>query len=137
MDVCINYKLTVDDYNRLRESVGWGTFSSEQVQNAFQKSVMMISLSIDHKVVGMGRLIGDGIYYLIVDVVIDPAYQRNRLGRKIINLLVDAVYKDMIGERATIQLIAAQGKESFYEKLGFECIPNHVSGSGMRKMVTK
>ncbi|GEN90845.1 hypothetical protein TKO01_08910 [Tetragenococcus koreensis] len=39
--------------------------------------------------VGFGRIIGDkGTVYQIVDVVVDPAYQGNGLGKKIMNELV-------------------------------------------------
>lgn len=137
MDICINDSLTVEEYNCLRESVGWGTFPYQQVCQAFQQSVKIVSLSIDQKVVGMGRLIGDGIYYLIVDVVIDPIYQGKGLGKKILNLLIDTAYEDMIGERASIQLIAATGKESFYEKFGFERLPHDDSGCGMKKTIKR
>ena len=40
-------------------------------------------------------------------------------------------------EKSSVQLIAEKGKESFYERFGFESLPNEFSGSGMRKIICK
>lgn len=40
-------------------------------------------------------------------------------------------------ERCSIQLIAAKGKEAFYESLGFARIPNDLSGHGMQMFIKK
>ncbi len=64
----------------------------------------------------MGRVIGDEIYYIIVDVVVDPGYQRKGIGSNIIKMLIDYIDKETpIGSRSSIQLISEKGKENFYE----------------------
>ena len=40
------------------------------------------------------------------------------------------------GERCTIALVSAGGKEPFYESLGFSSIPNGCAGHGMQLSVT-
>lgn len=129
--------LQVEDYNQLRVSVGWLAFPTKQAELAAQRCLTSLVVRDESQVIAMGRLIGDGIYYLIVDVVVSPTYQAQGIGKKIMRLLIEQVYLDMIGERASIQLIAAQGKEEFYQKLGFQKISNECSGHAMRMVLNK
>lgn len=65
-----------EDYCKLRESAGWLLFSKEQTQKALTNSLYTIIAVKDNQTVGMGRLIGDGMYYMIVDIVVQPDYQK-------------------------------------------------------------
>ena len=130
--------LCYEDYCELRESVGWLLLSKEQTQKALINSLYTVIAVKDSQTVGMGRLIGDGMYYTIVDIVVQPNYQKQGIGNKIINMIIEFVDKETpIGGRSSIQLIAEKGKETFYEKLGFKIIPHEFCGSGMRKVIRK
>lgn len=130
--------LCYEDYSKLRESVGWMLFSKEQTQMALMNSLYTVIAVKDSQTVGMGRLTGDGMYYMIVDIVVQPNYQKQRIGTKIVNMIIEFVDKETpIGGRSSIQLIAEKGKETFYEKLGFKIIPHEFCGSGMRKVIRK
>ena len=55
----------------------------------------------------MGRLIGDGMYYIIADVVVHPTYQNKGIGREILQRLIAFVDRETpTGGRSSIQLIA-------------------------------
>lgn len=130
--------LCYEDYCVLRESVGWLLFSKEQTQKALVNSLYTVIVVKDNQTVGMGRLTGDGMYYTIVDIVVQPNYQKQGIGNKIINMIIEFVDKETpIGGRSSIQLIAEKGKETFYEKLGFKILPHEFCGSGMRKVIRK
>ena len=130
--------LCYEDYCELRESVGWLLFSKEQTQKALSNSLYTVIAVEDRQTVGMGRLIGDGMYYTIVDIVVQPDYQRRGIGNNIINRILGFVDRETpTGGRSSIQLIAEKGKETFYEKLGFKIIPHEFCGSGMRKVIRK
>lgn len=130
--------LCYEDYSKLRESVGWMLFSKEQTQMALMNSLYTVIAVKDSQTVGMGRLTGDGMYYMIVDIVVQPNYQKQGIGTKIVNMIIEFVDKETpIGGRSSIQLIAEKGKETFYEKLGFKIIPHEFCGSGMRKVIRK
>lgn len=130
--------LCYEDYCRLRKSVGWSLFQKEQTKKALSNSLYTIIAVDNNQTVGMGRVIGDGMYYMITDVVVYPVSQQSGIGTNIINMLVEYVNnKTPIGGRSSIQLIAEKGKESFYEKVGFKLIPHDCCGSGMRKVICK
>ncbi len=137
----MNYKentLCYEEYCKLRESVGWINFSRTQTEKSLQNSLYTVAAEEDNQVVGMGRLIGDGVYYMIVDIVVQPAYQQMGIGSKILNMIIE--YVDSAtpgGGRSSIQLIAEKGKETFYESRGFKIIPHEFCGSGMRKVIRK
>lgn len=130
--------LCYEDYSELRESVGWLNFSKEQTKKVLANSLYTVIAVEDNQTVGMGRLTGDGMYYLIVDIVVRPNNQKQGIGRNIINMIIEYVDKETpIGGRSSIQLIAEKGKEAFYEKAGFKAIPHEFCGSGMRKIIRK
>lgn len=130
--------LCYEDYCRLRESVGWLLFSEEQMQKALSNSLYTVIAVDDDQTVGMGRLTGDGMYYMIADIVVRPDYQKQGIGNKIVNMLMDYVDKTTpVGGRSTIQLLSEKGKEAFYEKMGFKTLPHEFCGSGMRKVIRK
>ena len=130
--------LSYDDYYRLRESVAWLNFSREQTEKALNNSLYTVIAEDDGKVVGMGRMTGDGLYYLIVDIVVQPDHQKKGIGSTIIDMMIDYVDKETpIGGRSSVQLTAEKGKEPFYEKRGFKLIPHEHCGSGMRKIIRK
>lgn len=137
MEYCEN-SLTFQDYVSLRNSVGWNNFAEEQVSNSVNNSIYNITVVDNNKTIAMGRLIGDGVYFLIVDIVVNPEFQGMGIGSKIIDMLLTYVEnKTPIGGRSSIQLIAEQGKEEFYIKKGFKLIPHEFCGSGMRKVIRK
>lgn len=130
--------LCYEDYFRLRESVGWTNFSKEQTQAALSNSLYTVAVFENSQAVGMGRLIGDGMYLVIADIVVNPVYQGKGIGSKIVSMLIEYTTKELPdGGRTSIQLISEKGKEPFYEKLGFKRIPNDFCGSGMKMVIRK
>lgn len=130
--------LCYEDYCRLRESVGWTNFSKEQTQAALSNSLYTVAVFEKSQAVGMGRLIGDGMYLVIADIVVNPVYQGKGIGSKIVSMLIEYTTKELPdGGRTSIQLISEKGKEPFYEKLGFKRIPNDFCGSGMKMVIRK
>ena len=136
MDYCEN-NLTYQDYVSLRNSVGWDNFAEEQVAKSIGNSLYSVTVLEHNNTIAMGRLIGDGIYYLIADVIVKPEFQGMGIGSKIIDMLLTVIHKFPIDGRSSVQLIAEQGKENFYIKKGFKIIPHQFCGSGMRKIIRK
>ena len=130
--------LTYQDYVSLRSSVGWNNLAEEQASKAISNSLYNLTVVDNNETIAMGRLIGDGMYYLLVDIVVKPEFQGLGIGSKIIDTLLAYVDDNTPkGGRSSVQLIAEKGKEEFYIKKGFKLIPHEYCGSGMRKIIRK
>ena len=129
-------ELTCEDYCRLRTSVGWNNWAEEQVRRALGRSLHTVTAVEQGRTVAMARLVGDGIYSTLVDVVVQPEHQGKGIGRHMVSLLLDRLQKELpAGGRGSVQLIAEPGKEPFYERLGFRRLPHESCGSGMRRII--
>lgn len=134
----IENELSYEDYVQLRKSVNWMIFSEEQQKKSIRNSLYTVTVVEKEQPIGMGRIIGDGMYYLIADVVVHPQFQGQGIGSGIVDMLLQYVEKETpVGGRSSVQLIAEKGKEDFYIKKGFKLIPHEYCGSGMRKVIQK
>ncbi len=130
--------LTVREYDMLRRSVGWKPIPEEQAQRAIQGSIYTVTAVCGGQTAAMGRLIGDGLYYFIADVVTAPEYQRQGIGGAVIDMLLSFAERNTpAGGSAAVQLIAERGMEGFYTAKGFSAVPNADSGSAMQKIIRK
>ncbi|RKD28604.1 GNAT family N-acetyltransferase [Lacrimispora algidixylanolytica] len=125
--------LTAKDFVRLRVSAGWGELLEQQAQDALKNSLCTIAVMDQGQVIGMGRLVGDGVLICYVqDLVILPKYQGKGIGKSIMERLIAYTKEHGIPEtNLTMGLFAAKGKEEFYQKFGFSIRPNENRGAGM------
>lgn len=131
----ITYKksITFEDYNELRRLVGWNIITKRQFDSAMTHSMFFTVAYDGDKAVGMSRGVGDGGYHLmLVDVIVHPDYQGQGIGREVVTQFMkfadDSIEK---GEMISLTLLAAYGKEKFYEKFGFHTRPLGHEGAGM------
>jgi GNAT superfamily N-acetyltransferase len=110
---------TADEYLALREAVGWGRPSTDAVSTAMASSLFSVCLYRATRLIGCGRVIGDGgLYFYIQDMIVLPGSQRRGYGRQIMTALMNYV----LGHArpgAFIGLMAAQGMAPFYQPFGF------------------
>ena len=125
-------KLKAEDFIRLKLSARFRERSVELVEKALDNNLYDVVAVTGGEVIGMGRLVGDGVmYWYLQEIIVLPKYQKQGIGTKIVNHLVDyAVSHSGTGKFTTIGGVSAKGKEEFYRKLGFEIISN-----GIKKMI--
>lgn len=130
--------ISVEDYNRLRSSVGWNRIKSERAEKGLANSVCFVAYE-DETAIGLARLITDGGYVAaIYDVIVQPEYQKKGIGKALMNLVMEYISNTLEeGENQMICLFAAKGKEAFYKKYGFQERPNETLGAGMTQWVKK
>lgn len=127
-----NY-MTGEEYNHLREAVDWRPITSGQAERALQHTTFLMVAREEGKAIAMGRALFDfGYTAYIGDVIVKPQYQGLGIGKHIMETLIQQVLDTAEAEeRIMFILVAAKGKEGFYEKLGFEKRPNDFLGHGM------
>ena len=120
----------VDEFLKLFNSVDWER-DKKRVKENKKHSYFAVSLYIDNKIVGMGRVVGDGAYFTIYDVVVDKNYQGLGIGSIIMQEIVEW-YKSIQNDDTFLYVNASKNREQFYEKFGFRSRPNDDVGAGMK-----
>lgn len=126
-------ELDIDTYLNLRAAVGWKKLDNEQAIMALKNSIYTLTATIDDKVVGMARMVGDGaVICYIQDLVVHPSYQKLGVGQMLMEKLVGHAEEIKIqGTELMLCLMCAKGREGFYEKFGFIARPTENLGPGM------
>ena len=127
-----NDVLQPQDFVRLRVLTGFADIPIEHAKRALDGGLINVSAKYGDRLIGMGKMVGDGaMYWYLQEIIVLPEYQKQGVGTKIVNHLVDyAVSHSTTGKFTTIGGVSAKGKEEFYRKLGFEVISN-----GIQKMI--
>ena len=125
--------ITAEEYMSLRKMVGWVQFPLEEAQICIDNAYMVLCVRDDDKAIGVVRLLWDGGYIAFLsDVIVDPEYQGQGIGRKLVESCIERLKKDMKpGFKVKLTLNSAKGKEPFYEKFGFRVRPNEDAGPAM------
>jgi ribosomal protein S18 acetylase RimI-like enzyme len=118
MNIKIQYNCLNIDWNYVSDTlkkVGMGYFDGEVHKKAFENSHTVVFVFDDEKLIGFGRAISDGAYQAaIYDVAVLPEYQGRKIGKTIINSIIERI------PQCSFILFAAPGKENFYRKLNFK-----------------
>ena len=112
---------SVEEFNLLYDSVGWGAYSKEITKKALDNTYYSVSIYEDDNIVGYGRLIGDTICFMYIqDVIVKPEFQNKKIGTMIMNKLLEKISELRIeNPNIRVYLGATKNKEKFYEKFGF------------------
>jgi ribosomal protein S18 acetylase RimI-like enzyme len=113
----INKNVDINQIRLIRKSIGWQPRSEKKWKEILSKSSFVYSVWDGKKLIGMGRLVEDGIMCMIYDVIVHKNYQGKGIGKLIVNKLVDQTK----GKKyCSIALFTDKDKVKFYKKLGFE-----------------
>ena len=113
--------LTAGQFIELWESV-WGEGPKpEQTALAMEHTLFRVSVFDGEKIVAMARMIGDlGLDYYIKDVIVRPEYQKQGIGKLLIEELLAYIRRNGIRDTYIFtELCAMPDKIPFYEKFGF------------------
>lgn len=112
---------SIEEFNYLYDAVGWGSYDEKVSEKALANTMYSVSVYDDDKIIGYGRIIGDGICFLYIhDVMVAPKYQNKKIGSQIMKKLLEKVNQIKIeNPYVRVYLGASKGKEKFYERFGF------------------
>lgn len=119
------------DYYELFQSTGWDrdmSIDPGQLFDAVQHSWYIINAYMGERLVGSCRVLSDGyLHAFIVEMIVDPMYQRKKIGTRMMEKVMERCHEAGI---QYIQLFAATGKKDFYNRMGFQERP--VTAPGMQ-----
>ena len=124
-----------EEYLNMRLSVGWNAFPKEQAEEGIRNSAYICCVRNENNPIAMARTIWDhGYTVFIVDVIVKPEYQKQGLGRLLMEKIIDYLHGQLKpGYKFMVCLMSAKGKEDFYKKFGFKERPNENFGCGMHQ----
>ena len=115
----INPDLTSVDWEHilhLFQKINWKHRVAEEIENAFKLSTHTIFVYDNSVIIAFGRVVGDGRYYaMLADIVVDPAYQGQGLGKYLVTTL-----NEQLVNYHFVNLSAAPGADAFYKGLGWK-----------------
>lgn len=125
--------ITAEEFCRLRESVGFQKLTKEQAKTVLSNTSFLVNAVCDGKSVGIVRVLTDMLTdAYITDVIVSPDFQGRGLGRKLLDQVVSRLKELSVNNvKLACSLYANPGKETFYEKFGFQKLPNDKYGYGM------
>lgn len=130
MEIRLDYSISTDEFIEMVKSVGWKEYTKEQVEKALRNTMYMVKATIDGKLAGMGRVVGDySIVCMLSDICVKPEFQKIGVGLKITTELKRLIENGVkAGEKMQIELTPTAGNEGFYEKAGFKYKPEKITG---------
>ncbi|MDC7224535.1 MAG: GNAT family N-acetyltransferase [Spirochaetales bacterium] len=122
---------TAEEYIFLRQSVGWGSYEKNVLEESLPRSLYGVCCFRGDEIIGMGRVVGDlGLCFYVQDIIVVPPHQKEGYGTNIMNHIMNFISAHRC-ENSVVALMAAKGKEPFYGKFGFENRPSEKFGNGM------
>jgi len=125
---------TVADYCHLRRISGLSPRSEAAAAAGLPNTAVGVVATLGDAVIGMGRAVGDGLFYQLVDIAVDPAHQGQGLGKQIVGRLMDELRRIAPAE-AYVSLIADGPARHLYAAFGFS--PTAPASIGMAQWIRR
>lgn len=131
MEYKIEHKFpTNKEFLELFNSVGWDR-ELNKIELHRKHTTFSVCVYNNQQIIGMARVVGDGAYYTVYDVVTRAEYQGKGVGSILMQEIVKW-YNSIKDEDTYLYLGASHGKEGFYQKFGFKARPYNDIGAGMK-----
>ena len=86
----VENQLSANDFIRLKIATGFRNRPIDQVERALKNDLLDVVAIVNNEVVGMGRLVGDGVmYWYLQEIIVLPEYQGKGIGTGIVNYLLE------------------------------------------------
>ncbi len=119
---------SASEFKALYDETGWADWDLERFERALTGSWVVCTVRDDAgRLIGVGRLISDGVLHAFVtEMIVAEGARGAGVGGQILDRLVEEARRRGVHD---IQLFAASGRAEFYERHGFVRRPD--SGPGM------
>lgn len=111
---------TAAEHAALAASVGWSDhFDDEVMAKSLERSLCGVVCLDGDEVVGMARLVGDGVQYAYVqDVIVRPSHSDQGIASIMVERLLERLREESTGE-IFVGLFSSDEAIGVYESLGF------------------
>ena len=112
-------QLNQADVLALYQAVGWSMYTRDpkKLERAIAQSLSVLGAHDGDRLVGLIRAVGDGETFLFIqDLLVLPSYQRQGIGRQLVDALVDQF--PQVRQRVLLTDDQPQTR-AFYENIGF------------------
>ncbi len=100
----------------LFQKIEWKHRKAAEIEAAFKNSTTTLFVFKEGQIIAFGRVVGDGRYYaMLADIVVDPDYQGQGLGRYLVTTL-----NNQLENYHFVNLSAAPGADNFYKSMGWK-----------------
>jgi predicted N-acetyltransferase YhbS len=125
---------SLDEYFALRSDATWHLPNRKIARAALKRSLYSVVALRDNTVVGCARIVGDGLYLYLQDVIVRSAARRCGIGTALVRRCM-AVSTSLAPAESgcLIALMATPELKLFYARFGFKPIPEHLSFMYIRR----
>ena len=133
----LNRLPTPEEFIALRSETDWGVPPADNVAAALAASLTGVTAIDDGQLIGMARVVGDGVLNAYVqDVIVTKGRRGQGLGKALMTALVQNM-SEHYSPDCLIGLFAADGQSEFYSGLGFKSRPDADYGPGMHAILSE
>lgn len=105
----------VDEYCALRIATGLSAMDPVAAATALPRSLFAVCLRDGERLVGMGRVVGDGLHVQVTDIAVSPELQGRGLSRMVLDSVM--AYIATLPRSTLVSLFA--DVDWLYQKYGF------------------
>ena len=118
MKIEMNEEIDVNELNDLLETNKWRIQDTSKLEKALVLSWCWLTARNERsQLIGFVQVLSDGIRHAyILRLIVHPDYQRKGVGTELMNRLMELLKENNL----LPTLVAAPGKDKFYEKFGFK-----------------
>jgi predicted N-acetyltransferase YhbS len=119
---------SVTEFVALRSDAGWQMPSRKIAKVALKNALYSIVAISNGTAVGCARIVGDGLYFYIQDVIVRTASRRCGIGSALVQRCMDFIAASAPpNSGCLIVLMASPELKQFYARFGFATAPTNLS----------
>ena len=120
----IGNDIHTEDIDAYYPLLDFGVYGAKDWQKIREKSTFIVQVLDKGHTVGWGRCVDDGSFCMIYDMAVHPNYQRQGIGRTIIEEIKKYVARNDFSSVSLFYNPHNPGVKEFYQKCGFYELPN-------------
>lgn len=129
--------LTMASMQSLRVSCELPILEPELIKKALTRSLLNLTAVVDGNVVGMLRVVGDGIFvFVLCDIMVMPEYRNHGIASALVTYSLQCIEHMLpYGFVGVVSLFSVKEHVKLYKRLGFTALPRGPRGPGMQTSV--